>query len=189
MPYSIYTDKFKRMKIIAIIDDNRFGAEYINKAVKVAPYADIIWYRIKNKDARLIYNNCIKLRKALPDSRLVLSSRADIASLAGFDGVHLNSDDLSPDIVKQTFPKLIIGYSSHSLNECLNSSADYCTLSPIFETKKDYECRPLGLLNAPRVNVFALGGIDVSNYKLLQSFGYVGIAGISLCDDIEKFSK
>ena len=173
------------MKILAIIDYETFGENYLETAYKAAPHVAMMWFRIKNTHADEMLKLSLKMRALLPQSVLILSERADVALAARFDGIHLNSSSMKPETVKQLFPNLQIGYSAHSEKECLSVQADYLTLSPIFPSYKPG--KPLGAINAPAANVYALGGINLKNYSLLHGKGYAGFAGISLISDIDKF--
>jgi thiamine-phosphate pyrophosphorylase len=154
-----------------------------------AEYADIIWFRIKNEPDRDIYEQALTLRRALPDTRLILSARADIAHAAGFDGVQLNASSLPPEAVKGQFPQLIAGYSAHSVEECGSLNADYYTLSPIFTSHKTQGRQPLGPIPAPAANVYALGGVKLANVGELDGLGYAGVAGISLYEELPELAK
>lgn len=179
------------MKILFVLDYSTFKEKWIEVANQVRPYADMIWFRIKNKDANEIYSHAKLLRKTLPDSRLILSDRADIAELAGFDGVHMGNRSISTEIIKQKYPNLTIGYSAHSINEIKSISADYYTLSPIFFTTKEYEVKPLGTIDVKNLykDIYALGGISKNNILTIKDCGFKGIAGISFYKDIEKLQK
>lgn len=177
------------MNLLAIIDHFTFGDAYLEAASKCAVYADIIWYRIKDIEASEIFKRASDLRNLLKEKKLILSQRADIASLCSFDGVHLNSSSLPPSAVKKIFPSLTVGYSAHRPEECSDKFCDYFTLSPIFPTPKPYDITPLGLIHAPAPNVYALGGITPDKINDLKSLGYMGAAGIRLCtSDLSSFN-
>jgi thiamine-phosphate pyrophosphorylase len=175
------------VKILFILDHATFQDDYLTVAKAAAPYADMIWYRFKSGSSAMILSRAKKLREILPDSTLILSERADIATMAGFNGVHLNSRSIPPSVIKGRFPNLIVGYSAHSVAEC-HVAADYITLSPIFHTEKPYTVHPLGAIDAPAANVYALGGISIDNIAQLAGKGYAGVAGISLYKDVERFA-
>ena len=81
---------------------------------------------------------------------------------------------------------LITGYSSHGAAEIDNIKADYYTLSPIFHTPKDYEVKPLGIIDYDKTKkVFALGGINLENLDKIKDSFY-GFAGIRIINDIIK---
>lgn len=174
------------MKIMFILDYNRYCEKLFEVAYNASNFSDILWFRIKGVDARVILELCKKLRKMVPDKELFLSERADIASICEFDGVHLGKNSLKPEIIKEKFNRLIIGYSAHSLDEIESVKADYFTLSPIFWTEKDYKVNPLGVLDVKHTGkkIFALGGINLSNCSQIIGMGYSGVAGISLLEDL-----
>ena len=173
------------MELIFVLDGRTFEGRLIEVAREVAPFADKIWLRLKNEADLFIYETAVSLRRALPESFLILSARGDIALAAGFQGVHLGENHPSPQAVKSLFPSLLVGYSAHSAEECEEvTGADYYTLSPLFETAKK---RPvLGPVDAPCQNVYALGGITCQTAPLLQGHGYKGAAGISLYNEIRE---
>ena len=54
------------------------------------------------------------------------------------DGVHLGQDDLPLSAARKLAPELLIGVSTHSLEEALvaeRDGADYVNIGPIFPTK------------------------------------------------------
>lgn len=174
------------MKILFILDYNTYKDNLFDVAYKASYYVDSIWFRIKNIDAKIILNLAQKLRDILPNKTLILSERSDIAYLAKFNCVHLGSASIPTDIVKSSFPNLLVGYSAHSLQEIETINADYYTLSPIFFTKKDYPVVPLGPIDVSYFSkkIYALGGINKENVCELLGLGFTGIAGISFLDDL-----
>jgi len=176
------------MKIVQIIDYKTFGDSFIDVAKSVVDDADLLWFRIKNLPANEIYNRAMQLRMALPDTAMVLSDRADIAKMAAFQGVHLGESTIQPEALRESFPELLLGYSAHSLDEIKSVDADYFTLSPLFHTEKDYEVKPIGVVdvNGLGKNIFALGGISPDNVSELKGKGYIGVAGISFHKSISQ---
>lgn len=179
------------MKIIQVIDFSSFSGRWLNIALHTAPYADMLWFRIKNVPDDVLYSSAEILRDALPEVPMVLSGRADIASALKYDGVQLGLHTEKPSDVKLKFPELIIGYSAHSTEEILSVAADFYTLSPVFFTKKDYEVRPLGVIDVSGLNktVYALGGINKQNCVQLKGMGYAGIAGISFYKELAEIRR
>ena len=49
------------------------------------------------------------------NAKLFINDRADIAVMAGADGVHLTEASVQASEVKNNFPELIVGVSTHSL--------------------------------------------------------------------------
>jgi thiamine-phosphate pyrophosphorylase len=167
-------------KLLAVADYETFGGACVNVAVGAAAKASMIWLRMKNMDANLIYEEARKLRKAVQGLPLILSERPDIAEAAGFDGVQLNARTLPPEEAKRVFPKLITGYSAHSVREIECVRADYFTLSPLFLTNKPYDVKPLGAVDVSYLNkvVYALGGMNSETVHFIENKGYEGYACI-----------
>lgn len=177
------------MKLLFVLDYEYFGNEYLDVARAASQYCDMIWFRIKNIDDRLIYDKAALLRERLPEAKLVLSARPDIAVCAGFDGVHLNSASIPSEYVSSFFPMLITGFSTHSASECIDIKTSYRTFSPIFHTAKPYDYPPVGAVPAPAKGVYAMGGINAGTIGQLKGLGYEGVAGITLFKDIKTIYK
>ena len=172
------------LNFLAVLDDNFFKDKIYETAEKLDGTAEIIWFRFK--DYTNIQNKLINIRKTVKKSILTLISDYILAEKYGFDGVHLNKNNIKyyNNIKRET--KLITGYSSHSINEIDNINADYYTLSPIFHTQKDYEVTPLGIIDYNKTKkVFALGGINIENLDKIKDHFY-GFAGIRIVQDIIK---
>lgn len=179
------------MKLLQVIDYESFGDKWLDIAVKSSTCADMIWLRIKNVSDDVIKREAEKLRNALPEAVLLLSARADIAHETEFNGVQLGAGTETPDSVREKYPKLMTGYSAHSLDEIADVDADYFTLSPIFFTKKDYVVHPLGVVDVRplRRKIFALGGISLGNVSKLRDMGYEGVAGISFYKELPELRR
>lgn len=172
------------LNFLAVLDDNFFKDKIYETAEKLDGTAEIIWFRFK--DYTNIQKKLINIRKTVKKSILTLSSDYILAEKYGFDGVHLNKNNIKyyNNIKRET--KLIMGYSSHSIDEIDNINADYYTLSPIFHTQKDYEVTPLGIIDYNKTKkVFALGGINIENLDKIKDHFY-GFAGIRIINDIIK---
>jgi thiamine-phosphate pyrophosphorylase len=98
---------------------------------------------------------------------------------------------MAPDIVRKTFgPDLLIGVSTHSMEEAVaaeEGGADFIVFGPVFETASKKIYGPpvgVGLLEEVsgrlRIPVLALGGIDMTNFRLPLERGAAGVAAISL---------
>jgi thiamine-phosphate pyrophosphorylase len=125
---------------------------------------------------------------------LLINSRADVDLAAQADGVHLRSDDVSPEDVRRMWRsgadensrrEPLIAVSCHSAAEVAQaaaSSATFAVFSPIFE-KKDASPAGLKLLReacAANIPVLALGGITQANAQSCLAAGAAGIAAIRL---------
>lgn len=127
------------------------------------------------------------------DTLITINDRADIAACTGA-GVHLTTRSLNADVVRREFgPQFLIGASTHSQAEAQaaeQSGADFIVFGPVFETASKAEHgAPVGVDALREVStclsipVFALGGINLSNFREALSAGAAGVAGISMFVD------
>src|SRR5579863_5381317 len=67
----------------------------------IAAGVNLLQYRNKSGTPRQILDQARELRQRLPNSvKLIMNDRADLCLAAGFAGVHVGQDDLSPDAVR-----------------------------------------------------------------------------------------
>lgn len=102
--------------------------------------AKIIQLREKELSDRDFYRLAVKFREmtAAAGVLLFINDRPDIALASGADGVHLGQDNLPVSAVRSFAPDLLLGASTHNLEEALQAQAegaDYVNIGPIFPTK------------------------------------------------------
>ena len=110
---------------------------------------------------------------------LVINDRADIARIAGADGVHLGQDDLSPGAARALVgPDAIVGLSTHTepqIDAALDQPVTYVAVGPLFGTSTKitgydavgldrvrYAARQLRRRELPS-GLVAIGGITLDN--------------------------
>jgi thiamine-phosphate pyrophosphorylase len=72
-----------------------------------------------------------------PGMLMICNDHLDVALAVGADGVHLGLDDLPLAAARALAPELILGASSHGLEQALAaqaSGADYVNIGPVFPT-------------------------------------------------------
>ena len=121
--------------------------------------------------------------------RVIVNDRADIAVMAGADGVHVGQDDLPvPAVRRIAGPAAIIGLSTHTssqVDDAFAMDVDYVAVGPIFRTatkETGYEARGLDLVrHAARRGrpVVAIGGITLANAASVLDAGATSVAVIS----------
>jgi thiamine-phosphate pyrophosphorylase len=135
--------------------------------------------------------------------KLLVNDRADVALLAGADGVHLGQDDLSPASAREILgERAIIGLSTHGVEEAqlgAQAPVDYLAIGPIFETSTKTGGRiPLGVEGARAVRavvakpLVAIGGITAERAPALFEAGIDGVAVISALktgEDMETLAR
>ncbi len=181
-------------RLYAITDSKRYPdmLQRLEKALKKG--IRMVQLREKELSGLEYYQLAKRVRELTQnyDAMLFINDRVDIALAVNADGVHLPEKGLPPSVVKKIAPKLLVGYSAHSLEQALwaqEEGADFITLSPIFKTQSHPEVEPIGLGLLKEVSqrlsipVYALGGITWDRIKLCYKNGAYGIAGIGLFFD------
>ncbi len=75
----------------------------------------LLQYRAKRLNVREALAQARELRRLLPGVTLIMNDRADLCLAAGFDGVHVGQDDLSPEGVRRVVgADSIVGLSTHN---------------------------------------------------------------------------
>jgi thiamine-phosphate pyrophosphorylase len=143
---------------------------------------DILQLRAKGRTSQDVLGWLVPLRRWTTEhgTQLYMNDRADLAELAGCDGVHVGQMDQPIASVRRHFPRLRVGVSTHSEQEfdrALSERPDYLALGPIFGTVSKRASEPaVGLPElqrlAPRaralsVPVVAIGGIDLERAPLV----------------------
>src|SRR5262249_7697636 len=130
-------------------------------------------------------------------ARLIVNDRADLARLAGADGVHVGQDDLPVEEARRIVGRdAIVRVSTHDPAQAaaVAASAAYLAVGPIYGTAtKDtgYSARGLDLLRralrlssgqaagASAVPVVAIGGITLERAPEVIAAGAASVAVIS----------
>lgn len=151
----------------------------------------VLQYRNKSGNARVMLEQARELKGHLGDSvRLVMNDRADLCLAAGFDGVHVGQEDLSPESVRKIIgPERWLGVSTHNaeqLGEADLTTADYLAIGPVFATSSKEKPDPLvGLEGVRRARqltrkpLVAIGGITRANVASVIEAGADSVAVIS----------
>ncbi len=157
--------------------------------------AMLIQYRNKMGSVREILSHARELQRAVQArARLIMNDRADLCLAAGFSGVHLGQEDLSPAAARQIFEKasqrdLWIGFSTHNPDQLRQASlmpVDYIAAGPVFATSSKANPDPMigleGIRQARKLTpkpLVAIGGITCQNCKSVIEAGADAVAVIS----------
>ena len=148
----------------------------------LAAGVSLVQLREKDLEGRDLYELAVAYRRrtAAAGALLIIDDRLDIALAAGADGVHLGQADLPVAAARRVAPELIVGASSHSLEEALaaeEAGAGYVNIGPIFPTATKPEAVFLGPEAishiAPRLRIpwSTMGGINQSNIAQVVARG------------------
>jgi len=181
-------------RLYAILDASRFSDTPAMLSVVEELQAGgvtLLQYRNKKGNARRILEDARELKLRLPKSvRLIMNDRADLCVAAGFDGVHVGQEDLSPEGARRVVgPDVILGISTHNpeqLRAADSTSGDYLAIGPVFATSSKEDPDPVvGLDGVRQARVLtskplvAIGGITRENARSVIEAGADAVAVIS----------
>jgi thiamine-phosphate pyrophosphorylase len=149
-------------------------------------------YRDKDSSDEVVLERAALLRRVFPasDSCLILNDRVSLVRAAGFDGIHVGQEDLSPAEVRAALgPEMLIGVSTHSEGQLLSAAdgpADYVAIGPVYATVSKLVPDPVVGLEGVRTAramttkpLVAIGGINRSNCAAVIGAGADSVAVIS----------
>lgn len=196
----ILTDKamneWRPPRLYAIVDAQVLSA----RAVSLEDFASglhaagvtLVQYRDKTGSPQEILQAAAVLREIFADSntKIILNDRADLAVLAGFDGVHVGQEDLPLEDARAVVGlSRIVGVSTHNddqLRAADQTSADYIAVGPVFATGTKQNPDPVvGLAGIRRARALtrkplvAIGGITRENARSVLEAGADSVAVIS----------
>ena len=153
--------------------------------------ARIIQLREKEYSKKDLYRLALTFREisAAAGMLLMVNDHLDLALAVGADGVHLGQDDLPLTAARRLAPALLIGVSTHSLEQALEAEregADYVNIGPIFATATKVGVgHPLGpeavATIGPRLSIpfTVMGGIGSGNLDQVLARGAHRIAMVT----------
>jgi thiamine-phosphate pyrophosphorylase len=127
-------------------------------------------------------------------ARIIVNDRADLALMAGADGVHVGQTDLSPETVRRiSGDAFLVGRSTHTEGQvetaCLEP-VSYVAIGPVFQTASkagstDPAVGLAGVLSAVEraatrhMPVVAIGGLTLDSAPRMLAAGVASVAVIS----------
>jgi len=181
-------------RLYAILDTGCFPEErdlFATAVELAAGGVTLLQYRNKTGSARPMLEQARELKRLLgSDVRVIMNDRADLCLAAGFAGVHVGQDDLSPEGARRVIgPELWLGVATHSpqqLEQADRSTADYLAIGPVFPTSSKEKPDPVvGLDGVRRAReltrkpLVAIGGITRANARSVLEAGADAVAVIS----------
>jgi thiamine-phosphate pyrophosphorylase len=176
------------------------GVDYIQLREKDLPMRDL---ESLAREAAQIIGERIKLTTdhCPLATALLINSRTDVALATSAAGVHLPTNDISPQgvralwkcgagaLAREAQPQNpLIAISCHSPKEVAQAAANQATFAvfaPVFEKTNAPGIKPQGLETLrqacrEKIPVLALGGVTLDNAKFCLEAGAAGIAAIRL---------
>jgi thiamine-phosphate pyrophosphorylase len=163
----------------------RLGGELTDAGVT------LLEYRNKTGGEAEILADAAVLRAAMPMSvvKLILDDRVDLVERAGFDGVHVDAGDVSPEEARGIVgPERIVGTfggGTEFLSGVLNAPVDYWAVGPVYRTTtKQTDKAPIGPEGVRRMRELAgpdrvltcAAGITLETAPLVLAAGATTVA-------------
>jgi thiamine-phosphate pyrophosphorylase len=184
-------------KIYPILDASMIPAagraEFLRRLGGSLAEAGVTFLEYRNKagtDAELLAD-AEAIRAALPANavKLILDDRADLVDQTGFDGVHVDSGDISPaEARRQLGPDRIIGTFGGSealVPGILSEPADYFSIGPVYATTTKRTGKPpigpegvrrLRQQAGPDAILVAAGGVRLATAPAILAAGVSTLA-------------
>ncbi|MGH7784377.1 MAG: thiamine phosphate synthase, partial [Candidatus Binatia bacterium] len=168
--------------------------EILNAAIEArVPMFQIREKQLSAKHLFTLTSEAVKIARG-SETRIFVNDRADSAAAACADGVQLTEISLPPDVVRLSFPGLLLGVSTHSVGSvaaAARAGADFALFGPIFGTPGKLNMQGLDKLRqacdaAVNFPVVAIGGIDGSNIRQVFRAGASGFASIRFLNSKEN---
>jgi thiamine-phosphate pyrophosphorylase len=157
----------------------------------------LVQFREKDLDEVSLFLRATEFRARTREAGalLIVDDRVEVALAVDADGVHLGQSDLPVDVARRIAPNLIIGASSHNLDEALaaqQAGAGYVNIGPIFATQT--KSVPTGALGpeildtiAPHLTIpwTTMGGIKLHNIEEVLKRGARRVAVVTAVTEAE----
>jgi thiamine-phosphate pyrophosphorylase len=188
----------RRELLVRVAVAARAGVDYIQLRERDLSAREL---EMLARDAVAAVRNSAPLRTENRElrTRLLINSRTDVALAVGADGVHLRSDDINPNEVRQVTVRVsghgpvssdhfLVAASCHSKEDVMRAEsegADFAVFAAVFGKSSAPGTQPTGLAALreacqARIPVIALGGVTIKNAASCLEAGAAGIAGIRL---------
>jgi thiamine-phosphate pyrophosphorylase len=189
--------EFAFPKVYPILDASRIPAagrrEFLHMLGESLADAGVTLMEYRNKtgsDSEIVAD-AAALRRSMPMDKvkLILDDMADLVDAAGFEGVHVDTGDLTPAQARRLVgPDRMVGTFGGSdalLPGILDSPTDYLAIGPVFETRtKQTDKIPIGVDGVrrlreeagPNVILSAAAGITLESAQQVLNAGATMVA-------------
>jgi thiamine-phosphate pyrophosphorylase len=196
---STWRKRSKRIRLprlYAIVDAGRLPAGLSAAAFTeelIRGGVTLLQYRNKTQQGRELLADAHAMKRVAsehPHVQLIMNDRADLCLAAGFAGVHLGQDDLSPKGARMLCkPPMVVGISTHNPQQIESANSqpvDYIAIGPVFATASKANPDPVVGLEGVRQArertekpLVAIGGITRANCREVIAAGADSVAVIS----------
>jgi thiamine-phosphate pyrophosphorylase len=167
----------------------------------IAGGAKVVQLRDKEASPGDLYKMALTFREMTTKAGmlLIINDYVDIALAVDADGVHLGQDDMPPEAVRPIAPDLLIGISTHSLEQALiaqAAGADYINVGPIYPTgTKKVAVDVMGpeavtdIGTKVDIPFTVMGGIKENNMDVLLERGAKRLAIVTAVTEAEDIAE
>jgi thiamine-phosphate pyrophosphorylase len=182
-------ERLEGVRLCVLVDGRDSAAEFewlVRQLVEAG--VGMIQLRDKHLDDRELVARARQLVALTRGTRslAIVNDRADVAAIAGVDGVHLGQEDLSvKDARTIVGVRMLVGVSTHRIEQARSAvldGANYLGVGPTFpsQTKAFDDFAGLGYLREVaaeiRLPTFAIGGISADNLPEVLTTGISRVA-------------
>ncbi|HNG52010.1 MAG TPA: thiamine phosphate synthase [Nitrospira sp.] len=179
-------------RLYLVTDRHQTAGRPLGSVLARAVRAGVRAIQLRERDlpVRDLHALATELQRELPDARLFINDRVDVALALRTVGVHLRESSLPAGVVRRLLgPSQLLGTSVHSLDGVIvaeQQGADFVVLGPIYDTpSKRVYGPPLGMrileqaAQKVRIPIFAIGGITAARTREVRQAGAFGVAVLS----------
>lgn len=167
--------------------------EEIFSQVKMFVAAEVPWLQYRDKvrtkdEIQVIAEKIAKLVKG-SKTKFIVNDYPDVAEAVGAIGVHVGQGDMTVQEVREAYPTLLIGVSTHNkeqFDQAVADKPDYIALGPIFNTttkQNPEDCEGTTFAEYGRskttLPLVGIGGINTTNIKEVMDIGIDSVAMIA----------
>lgn len=198
--------RFNETDLYVVITEAFCGGRSPHDILDAALAAGVGLVQFREKDLedgeRVARARAFRKRTTAANALLIVNDRVDIALAVGADGVHLGQDDLPVADARRIAPDLLIGASTHNLEQAMaaqGAGASYVNIGPIFSTQtKTLTMDALGpeaireIAPHLRIPFSCMGGIKAENIAQLAALGArhpAVVTAVTAADDPEQAAR
>lgn len=179
-------------RLYLVTDRHQTAGRPLLSVLRRAVSAGVRAVQLRERDLpiRALRSLADDLQRELPQAKVLINDRVDLALALSTQGVHLRESSLPTAVVRGLLqPSQLLGASVHSIDGALaaeQQGADFVVLGPIHDTpsKREYGA-PLGLAvleqaaRRVRIPIFAIGGMTAARARDARQAGAFGVAVLS----------
>jgi thiamine-phosphate pyrophosphorylase len=183
--YKIRKEKLRAVDLYVVTSESASGGRTSLEVLDAVLLAGVLIVQLREKEKTKgdLYRLAVEFRKRTQEAGtlLIINDHVDVALAAGADGVHLGRSDMPIDAARRIAPNLLIGASSHNVEQALDAEsagADYINIGPVFKTLTKPEHKNFvgpamvaKVVGQVQIPVSCMGGINQSNIARVVGAG------------------